>query len=295
MSGYVILSKDLVTDIRFRRVVRAYIASRERHASDATALSYETGVTHVLGALAQLWIFADTHIRDDNTIEASVDEIDELVGIAGFCKLLPADWLQVLEPNCIQLTDFLQHNGTVAKKKANHAKRQARYRDRQKTGKDDATPSPRAKPRDAVASPSLPLPTQPNPNEEKRVPSEPVEQKLDGAVERVFEHWRSVYRKPRASLDQKRRKLIRTALREYDEATLCQAISGYQHSPHHMGQNDRQTVYDDIELMLRDAKHVEAGLGFHANGSAPKLSTLTRRNVEATADWIPPEMRSAAS
>src|SRR5205085_2627149 len=125
--------------------------------------------THVLGALTQLWMHADTHIRDDNTIEMTLDEIDELVGIAGFCKLLPADWLQIVDSDYVQLPDFLQHNGTVAKKKANHAKRQARYRERHKTSINDAAESPDEQGSDAIASPSHspPYPTHPIPPEEK--------------------------------------------------------------------------------------------------------------------------------
>ena len=37
----------------------------------------KTAVTLVLGALSQLWLYADEHIRDDNTIRASVDDIDQ--------------------------------------------------------------------------------------------------------------------------------------------------------------------------------------------------------------------------
>lgn len=132
---------------------------------------------------------------------------------------------------------------------------------------------------------------------EKRVPTEPVGQEPDGdPVARVFDHWRSVHAHPKANLDTKRRRLIRAALESYSEADLCQAITGYKNSPHHMGQNERSTVYDDIELMLRDAKHVDAGLRFYAEPPRTNgMSTLTRRNVEATADWVPPEMRGAAN
>lgn len=128
----------------------------------------------------------------------------------------------------------------------------------------------------------------------QRVPTEPVGQKPDDAVARVFDHWRSVHGHQKATLDPKRRRVIRAALESYSEADLCQAITGYKNSPHHMGQNDRATVYDDIELMLRDSKHIEAGLKFHAEPPRTDLSSLTRRNVAATADWVPPEMRSAA-
>lgn len=102
-----------------------------------------------------------------------------------------------------------------------------------------------------------------------------VELKLDdGPVERVFEHWRSEYQHPRAALDPKRRRVIQAALKAHDEATLRTAISGYRNSPHHMGENERRTVYDDIEIFLRDAKHIEAGLRFARGPPAPAMSAV---------------------
>lgn len=104
---------------------------------------------------------------------------------------------------------------------------------------------------------------------------EPVPQERDvGPVDRVFDHWRTEHGHPRASLDPKRRRVIQAALKGYDESTLCTAISGYRNSSHHMGENDRRTVYDDIELFLRDAKHIEAGLHFARGPPAPALSPV---------------------
>lgn len=140
----------------------------------------------------------------------------------------------------------------------------------------------------------------------REVPSEPVEQARPietelalvpvtqpgpDQVERVFIHWQHVHCHPQAVLTGKRRKAIRARLREYSEAILCQAISGYLNSPHHMGQNKNATKYDDIELFLRDAQHVEAGLKFHANPPRTDLSEKTRRIVHQTDGWVPPERR----
>jgi hypothetical protein len=128
----------------------------------------------------------------------------------------------------------------------------------------------------------------------KKVPTEPMSGKPDdGDAERVFDHWKQTHRHPQAKLDTKRKRLIREALSKYAEAALCQAISGYLNSPHHMGQNERGTVYDDIEVMLRDSKHIEAGLRFYAEPPRTDLSQATRRNISATADWKPPELRNA--
>jgi hypothetical protein len=115
----------------------------------------------------------------------------------------------------------------------------------------------------------------------------------DGVVERVFDHWRVTHRHPKASLDDKRRRLIRARLKDYAEADLCLCITGYLNSPHHMGQNDRSTVYDDLEIFLRDSKHVDAGIKFASDPPRTDQSKITRRNVAAVADWIPPEARNA--
>lgn len=81
-------------------------------------------------------------------------------------------------------------------------------------------------------------------------------------VERVFARWRELYEHPKAVLTSKRRRLIREAIRSYGVDDVMACIEGYQYSKHHMGDNDRNTVYDSIELFLRDAKHIDAGLAF---------------------------------
>ena len=77
--------------------------------------------------------------------------------------------------------------------------------------------------------------------------------------QRVFDHWVAIMGKvPRRTvLDPKRRKAIRNALELYDEDTLRLAIEGCACSAFHMGENDRETVYNDIELILRSARNVE--------------------------------------
>lgn len=117
--------------------------------------------------------------------------------------------------------------------------------------------------------------------EERRGEQNHVELKLDSPpasnrepetnqqVLEVFSHWQSTWNKPRAKLDPKRRRLIHQALKLYDSDTLKRSIEGYRLSPHHCGQNERSTVYDDIELFLRDAKHIDAGIAFAEKGQAP--------------------------
>jgi len=127
--------------------------------------------------------------------------------------------------------------------------------------------------------------------DQRKVPTEPVPQERDcGAVEQVFDHWKVVHGHQKSKLDAKRKRVIKAALALYPADELCEAISGYLNSPHHMGVNDRGTRYDDIELFLRDAKRIDAGLEF-ARSPPSNVSSLTRKIIANTEDWVPPEMR----
>ena len=129
MTGWIKIDKDLAETIRFRRVVR-----RLRDGSNALrSVTDALAVTVVLGALQRLWIYADSHIRDDNTLDITLDEINEIVGVDGFAQALPADWLQVIEADQVKLTDFLEHNGSSEKHRRDNARRQSAYRQRHKS------------------------------------------------------------------------------------------------------------------------------------------------------------------
>lgn len=127
MSGWIKIDKDLSESLRFKRVVRKL---RDNSNALRGVTSHVTAHTIVLGALARLWMHADTHIQDDDVLEATTDEIDELVGVDGFAAALPADWLQVVDPEHVKLPDFLAHNGGSARERKQGAKRQAAYRSR---------------------------------------------------------------------------------------------------------------------------------------------------------------------
>lgn len=67
--------------------------------------------------------------------------------------------------------------------------------------------------------------------------------------------WSGRGRKPR--LTDERSKLITVAINQYGADTVKQAVRGCSLSPWHMGQNPSGTRYTDIELILRDAGHIE--------------------------------------
>ena len=80
-----------------------------------------------------LWIIADSFVDEQDLLAMGPADIDELTGIKGFCDLMPAEWLEVVNENTVKLPGFHAHNGTEAKKKAQGQKRNLRYRTRKET------------------------------------------------------------------------------------------------------------------------------------------------------------------
>lgn len=105
--------------------------------------------------------------------------------------------------------------------------------------------------------------------------------------DRVFAYWQKVMQHPKAKLDRKRRQKIRDRLKDgYSTDDLMRAIDGCKRSPHHMGQNDRGTVYDDIELICRDAPHVDKFVKLADQPDLTNVSDAARKTAQAAARWL---------
>lgn len=93
--------------------------------------------------------------------------------------------------------------------------------------------------------------------EEKRG-EESREQSGADAPRAVFDHWREAMKHPEAKFTRKRLALVKARLSEgYTVDQLKAAIDGCRASPFHQGQNERATVYDDLELICRSGEKVE--------------------------------------
>lgn len=95
-----------------------------------------------------------------------------------------------------------------------------------------------------------------NNDEEKQV------ELLDGIVKdpvlEVFEFWKAMMTKERSQLGAKRKTAITAALRMgYAVDDLRLAIVGCKFDAWSQGQNDRQRVFDDIELICRDETKID--------------------------------------
>lgn len=80
------------------------------------------------------------------------------------------------------------------------------------------------------------------------------------AVDEIFDYWKIIHKHPKAMLGEKdvRREKIISRLKEgISVARIKEAILMIKFSSHHMGDNDSGAVYDDLEMICRDAKHVD--------------------------------------
>jgi hypothetical protein len=144
------------------------------------------------------------------------------------------------------------------------AEKQRRYRDRQRSTATESETLPDVTRRPG-ANPDSDSDSDSNTDKKENTSHAARARVPSRHIEGIFRHWQLVHGHEQSRLDDKRRRLIAKALKTYTYEQLRDCISGYKLSPFHQGQNERSTVYDDIALMLRDAKQVDQGLRFLAN------------------------------
>ncbi len=104
--------------------------------------------------------------------------------------------------------------------------------------------------------------------------------KINPDILKVFEHWKSRCNHPKAKLDTKRQKAIKSALSwGYPVEDLRQAIDGCSLTPFNQGQNDRGQVYDSLQTILKDADQVDR---FMANALNPPKALNKQQQLEAS-------------
>jgi hypothetical protein len=84
------------------------------------------------------------------------------------------------------------------------------------------------------------------------------------AVEQVFDTWRETTGKPKAQLDDKRRRKIQRALRAYPLDDVLAAVQGWRNDPW-----PERRRHNDIATLLRDADHIEKFRDLNQQGPGP--------------------------
>lgn len=123
----------------------------------------------------------------------------------------------------------------------------------------------------------------PGPSTELELVTHTVSPTATDPALQVFQAWiKAAGKTERTVLTAERRRLILKQLKDYPLDDVLDAVRGWRWSAHHRGENDRGTVYNDIELVLRDAKHVEMFRDLERNPPAAPLP----RGMQGIADWL---------
>jgi hypothetical protein len=241
-----------------------------------------TGTLHGKWPDTGLWLcllaMADKHGRVDCTPQyiasvtgLTVSEVGEC--LARFMEPDPYSRTQTADGRRLELIDtarpwgwVIVNHGTYREK----ARKTAYDADRTESGADAARKrAAREVPTCPDVSRAVPLSdtdtdtdTGKNSVEEaSTVPAKP------NPVSEVFGYWQETMTSPHSRLSDKRARAIKARLRDgYTVEQLKRAVFGCSVTPHNMGFNERDQKYNDIELICRDAGHVDR---FIANAARP--------------------------
>lgn len=119
-----------------------------------------------------------------------------------------------------------------------------------------------------------------------------VEQTQLDAVKTIFAFWQKVMDSPKSVLDDKRKRVITKALKGYTPADICIAIRGCSKTPHNMGQNAQNTKYNGLDLILRDADHIDR---FIRNDAGQARAGAGSESIEDTNARVMRELMGASA
>jgi hypothetical protein len=129
------------------------------------------------------------------------------------------------------------------------------------------------------------IPDSPNPEQTDLSLSTTSSPKNDDPVSEIFAYWQKRMDSPRSALDDKRRKIIKAALKNYSPADLCRAIRGCSLTPHNMGTSAEGNgqKYNGIALIFRSSDQIDR---FIANDITPPRANGRSGGVAAHNDAI---------
>jgi hypothetical protein len=205
----------------------------------------------VIGKLFRLWCWANRQTIDGYATSVTVSWLDRYVGVTGFGNAMVAvGWLSTNDGG-IAFPEFDRHNSETAKQRALTSRRMRKKRDASSVTFSEQKRTKRREEK------SIEVPN--GTSMSSSSDDEPDRAALlvwNAAIDAVISHYQSYH--PRARPGAKERKKIRDRLKErHSVEDLCKAIDGCHRSPHHCGQNERGTKYQSLELIMRDASHIQ--------------------------------------
>jgi hypothetical protein len=119
---YIQVDKDLMDDpLLLEAATRLYTDESQTLCwAGGDELSEEEGMqlsrARYVSALIRLWCYADTYIDEDDTLPMSEIPLDQYVGLKGFCKISPPEWLVITDTGRIKLPGYCEKNNVVGRR-----------------------------------------------------------------------------------------------------------------------------------------------------------------------------------
>jgi hypothetical protein len=104
-------SREYYLKMRMDTLTGPKLVTAASRLSHNQSLPFDTAKTLVVGGLVRLWAFAFDHVRDDNTLDCTPDDVNHIVGIDKFTDVLPPEWFQIIDTNRVHLPKFLEDYG----------------------------------------------------------------------------------------------------------------------------------------------------------------------------------------
>lgn len=121
MTGYITIDKDLENDPRVLALTDLYVeflTEKLGAKQDETDLLSNACRNALLGALVTLWGYADTHLRDDDTLPITLRNLAPIVRLPEkIIRKFPSEWLTIRDDGSVQLPDYTIKNALNAKEK----------------------------------------------------------------------------------------------------------------------------------------------------------------------------------
>lgn len=142
MSGYIKLRKDITDDPRLLELAEHYeewlVHRLEPQDLNGDAIG-DASRNALRGALVTLWCYADTHIRDDDTLPLGVGALSRILGLPSEIMLkFPKDWLSVEPDGGVKLPGYREKNGLITREKRKELARERTRKWREKIANGDA-------------------------------------------------------------------------------------------------------------------------------------------------------------
>lgn len=229
----------------------------------------------VVGKLVRVWSWFDSNSVNGHAPKVTNVLIDRLTGHAGFLEAMEkAGWSGETEEGFF-IPNFDRHLGKNAKKRAQDAERKRKQREREQEELENSSEECHD---NSVTENGLEKRREEKNNSNNNTvetDDDSAQKTLNDQVFDIFQYWKDIMKKGAGTklTKERRGKIVDRLNDKYSVDDIKQAIWNCSQSPHNMGKNDRNTTYNDIELICRNATKLEYFRDNVGNGHGEEYKT----------------------